>query len=186
MNAGCVLMAAGASVRFGENKLLYPLLGRNLVSRAVEAAPAALFSRAVAVVSDEKVAQAVAGSGYRCLYNPDAARGQGTTVALGAAAMVGMDAVLFCVADQPYLTRRSVKALLAAWRPERICALSWAGKRGNPVLFPAECLPALAALSPGQTGKTVVAENPGRLLLVEAADPRELFDIDRKEDLENR
>lgn len=184
MNIGCVLMAAGTASRFGENKLLYPMKGHSLLEWSMRAVPSSLFARAVAVVSDPAVAAIVARAGYRTIVNPNPARGQGTTVALGAAAMEGLDGVLFCVGDQPHLTLASVTRLVGAFTPDGIYSLAHGGKRGNPVLFPAFCIPELAALAPHETGRAVIARYPGRLHLVEADDARELFDIDTKQDLE--
>ena len=183
MKIGCVLMAAGLSARFGENKLLHVLNGRAMLEWALCAAPASLFDRAVAVVSDPRVAEIATRAGYGCVRNPDPAAGQGGTVSLGAMAMAGMDAALFCVADQPYLTEGSVRRVLAAGAPGRIVALAFEGRRGNPVLFPGDLLPALAALPPERTGKAVIARNEDRVFLVEAGCGRELWDVDRREDL---
>lgn len=183
LNIGCVLMAAGQSVRFGENKLLHSIEGSSLIARAVQAAPSCLFARAVAVVSDAEVARVAQEAGYTVVWNHDSIHGQGTTVSLGAAAMEGMDAALFCVGDQPYLRVETVQQLLAAYEPGTICALAYGGKRGNPILFPAVCLSELAALAPEQTGRAVLARHPDLLRMVEAQSARELFDIDTQEDL---
>lgn len=183
MKIGCVLMAAGSSSRFGENKLFYPLEGRTLLARALAAAPAHLFARAVAVVSNPMVEAAVRETGYTPIVNPDAPRGQGTTVSLGIRALEGMDAAMFLVADQPYLSRESVERMLAAYRPGMILALSYRGRRGNPVLFPSELFSELASVSPEETGKAVIVRHPERLELIEAGSGRELLDIDAKTDL---
>ena len=42
---GCILMAAGASARFGSDKLAAELGGRSLLRRACEAVPAMSFRR---------------------------------------------------------------------------------------------------------------------------------------------
>lgn len=183
MNIGCVLLAAGRGIRFGENKLLYPVDGEPMVSRALLAAPAAWFARAVAVVSDAQVALLAGKAGYETVLNPTPQAGQGGSVALGAARMRGLDAALFCLGDQPYLTRETVGRLIGAWRPGDICALAHAGRRGNPVLFPAGCLEALAALAPRQNGRDVLAAYAGRVRLIEAGSGRELRDIDVPGDL---
>ncbi len=184
MKIGCVLMAAGTASRFGENKLLYPVGGKTLIERALFAAPASLFARAVAVVSDARVEAAARDAGYACIWNPTPERGQGASIALGAIAMEGMDAALFCVADQPFLRRESVARLIEASKSGIFVALSFGGSRGNPVIFPADSFAALRALRPDQTGKAVLAANADRIVLVEAEDGAELKDIDRKSDLQ--
>lgn len=183
MNIGCVLMAAGTASRFGENKLLYELEGKSLLARALTAAPARLFARAVAVVSDPIVAQIVTDAGYTAILNPNPVRGQGATIALGTRAMVGMDASLFCVADQPYLRVESVARLLAAYEPDMFYALAHESKRGNPVLFPADSFAALCTLQPEQTGRAVLSQHLNRLRLIEVEDARELMDVDTHQDL---
>ncbi len=183
MKIGCVLMAAGTASRFGENKLLYPLNGRSLIEWAIQAAPPCLFDRAVAVVSDSAVADVVRTGGFACVWNDAPELGQGTSIALGIQAMDGMDATMFCVADQPYLTRASVERLLAAYVPNTFARLSYNRKPGNPVIFPADSFSDLAALTPEQTGKAVLKCYPERIRLVEAQTPEELLDIDTKEDI---
>lgn len=183
MKFGCVLMAAGTASRFGENKLLHPVEGQPMVAHVLSAVPACLFTKAVAVVSTPEVRALTEAAGYETIINEDPGRGQGSTVALGAAAMAGMDAVLFCVGDQPYLTQASVRRLLDAYTPGAICSLAFGGKRGNPVLFPRECVAELAALLPDEAGRTVMMRHENRLRLVEAQSARELFDIDTPGDL---
>lgn len=178
-----MLMAAGTASRFGDNKLLHEIDGRSLLARATQAAPACLFTRAVAVVGTEQTAAIVESAGYTALRNPAPERGQGSTIVLGMRAMMDVDAALFCVADQPYLTRASVERLLAAYRPGDICALAYGGRRGNPILFPKECFVGLASLASGQTGRAVLAQHMDRLRLIEATDARELLDVDTREDL---
>ena len=48
---GCILMAAGASARFGSDKLAAELGGRSLLRRACEAVPAARFRRVCIVTA---------------------------------------------------------------------------------------------------------------------------------------
>ena len=183
MNIGCVLMAAGTASRFGANKLLHKVDGQSMIARVLDAAPAHLFARAVAVVSDAQVEHIAVEAGYQPIWNPDPARGQGTTIALGAATMDDMDAVMFCVGDQPYLTRDSVRRLISGHDLGSITSLSFQGKRGNPVVFPDFCMPELAALKPEQTGRAVIARHLECIQLVEAQNGRELHDIDTPHDL---
>ena len=185
MRLGAVLLASGAGRRFGGNKLLAPVEGTPLIQRALEAVPAALFCRA-AVCSPYPEVLALAGErGFLPLYNHRAREGISTSIRLGLSALGDMDGVLFAVCDQPYLAANSVIRILDAFRksPASICALAWAGVRGNPVLFPAELFPALSALTGDTGGGAVVKAHRDRLLLVEAGSPAELRDVDTPADL---
>ena len=96
-----------------------------------------------------------------------------------------LDGILFGVCDQPWLTPESVNALLEAFQshPDRIYSLCYGERRGNPALFPSALFPELLALTGDTGGGQVIRRHKELLHLVSATHPRELFDIDRPEDL---
>ncbi len=185
MKLGAVLMAAGAGRRFGGNKLLYPVEGVPLIDRAMAALPAALFPLAAVVSRCPEILTRAAASGYLPVDNPGAGEGQSASVRLGLAALGGVDAALFAVCDQPFLTTESIMRLISAFQasPGCIHALSWQGRRGNPVIFPRICFPDLLALRGDTGGGAVIRARPDLLRLTEAASPAELRDVDWKSDL---
>jgi len=126
-----------------------------------------------------------AEQGYRPILNHQAEEGQSASIRLGLAGLTDMDGVLFSVCDQPYLRRSSVVRLLEAFSdcPDRICALSWQGRRGNPVVFPSALFPALLSLRGERRGGAVIQANQSLLRLVEADSSRELQDVDTPMDL---
>lgn len=182
---GAVLMASGAGSRFGSNKLLAEVEGTPLIQRAFSALPVALFDRAVVVSRHHDILVLAAQKGYHAFENPLAHLGQSVSITLGLAALEDMTGVLFAVCDQPWLTRASVRRLLAAFRtdPTRITALGWQGERGNPVIFPADLFPDLFSLEGDIGGGAVIRAHPDRLTVVEAHGADELRDVDRREDL---
>lgn len=181
MKPGAVLMASGSGSRFGSNKLLYPVEGVPMIEHAFAAAPPALFTRACVVSCYPEILNRAEQHGYEALLNTQAAEGQSASVRLGLSALKDMDGVLFCVCDQPWLRRDSVERLLAefAAHPGSICALSWQGVRGSPVIFPSDLFPELLALTGDRGGSGVIRANKERLRLVEASGARELCDVDR-------
>jgi len=180
MKLGCVLMASGFGKRFGGNKLLAIVKGKSLIRRTMEVLPPSLFERAAVVSQYEEILIQVIKAKYLPIPNPRAAEGISASLRLGLAAMEDMDGVLFAVCDQPWLTKKRVQRLIRAFRehPDRIVALSYEGKRGNPVIFPSSLFPELNLLRGDDGGRTVISWNPGRLLTVEAASARELADVD--------
>lgn len=185
MRVGAVLMASGAAVRFGRNKLLQPVDGLPMIQRALEAVPARLFDRAALVSSFPEVLALGEKAGFLPVFNPQAAEGQSASIRLGLSALGETDGALFAVCDQPWLTQTSVRRLLEAFSrcPDWICALSWQGQRGNPVLFPAWLFPELLTLTGSRGGGAVIRAHRDRLRLVEVNSPRELQDVDTPEDL---
>ena len=182
---GAILMASGLGRRFGSNKLLRSVEGVPLYRRAMTALTGAELDRLVVCSPYPEVLSAGEELGFLPLYNPDGAEGISASIRLGVSRMRDMDGVLFCVCDQPFLTTDSIIRLKNTFeRSENaICALSWGGKRGNPVLFPNHLMDELAALTGDTGGGAVVKRHPDRLVLVEAFSPKELEDVDRPEDL---
>lgn len=182
---GCVLLASGSGRRFGGNKLLARVEGVPLYRRAMAALAPAGFGRLAVCSPYPEILSAGAEYGFLPLDNPGAAEGISASVRLGVAAMDGMDGALFAVCDQPFLTTESIKQLIGAFEESKsaVCALSWQGKRGSPVLFPADLFGELAALTGDTGGSAVLRRHPERLRLVEAFSPRELMDVDIPADL---
>lgn len=181
---GCVLMAAGASSRFGADKLSARLGGMSLLRRAALAVPSERL-RTVALVTARPEGRALAVEfGFRLVENTEPERGASLTVRLGLEAVRPCDAALFMTADQPLLRRETVERLIDAWlaQPERIAALAHSGVRGNPCIFPARYFDELLALEGDCGGSAVIRQHPEALLLVEAA-AEELADVDTARDL---
>lgn len=179
---GCILLAAGRSLRFGGNKLLYPFQGRFLLDRAIDAIPPGL--PAAAVVSCAATARLAENRGLRVLLNDRPEDGISYSIRLGVAALSHCDALIFLVADQPLLRCDTLQRLirLSETHPGKICAASADGVRGNPCLFPREFYPELLSLRGDRGGSAVIARHRDRLLLAEL--PKEqLRDIDTRADL---
>ncbi|HIT68725.1 MAG TPA: nucleotidyltransferase family protein [Candidatus Aphodomonas merdavium] len=182
---GCVLMASGYGKRFGGNKLLECVDGVPMVVRAMRAMPEGLFAARTLVTVYPQVAELAAREGFAPVANPDTQDDPAVTIRLGLAAMPdGLDGCLFSVCDQPWLTAQSVARLVDAFRREGgPVVLGFAGRRGNPVVFPKSLFPFLAALKPFETGRDALNASGVSVRLVQADSACELFDVDRREDL---
>ena len=92
------------------------------------------------------------------------------------------DFVAFVVADQPYLTARTMARLLDAARPGVACArVCFGGRCGSPTLFSAALAPGLYALR-GDEGGRALLQRPD-CVRVPADSARELLDIDTPDSL---
>ena len=194
-----VLLAAGTSSRFGEsNKLLASIEGAAetavdrdpLVRHAARTLLDATEVDAVAVVvghDADRVRNALAGLDVKFVENPDAERGQATSVRAGAewARECGVDGVLFALGDMPRVRPASVDRLVAAYRSGAGDALAAAcdGSRGNPVLFDSRHFDALADVD-GDTGGREILLDGDNSALVETGDSGVLVDVDTEDDLE--
>ena len=108
---GCIVMASGAGVRFGGNKLMAELCGEPLVGHVVRATDG-LFDRRVVVTRHADVAALCETLGAKVILHDES--GRNDTVRLGMEAMDGCDTVTFVQGDQPLIRPASIAALLRA------------------------------------------------------------------------
>ena len=185
----CVL-AAGGSRRMGECKLLMPFAGSTLLERALEAAAGCAAEGVVAVTGAyaDEMAPVVRRMGAREVRNQSWARGQASSVraAVLHAACEGFDAVMLMVADQPFVTRSHLDALLRGRDGERAwaCLSAAGGRSGNPCLFDKRCFPALLELQGDEGARSLFRRHSGiPVRCVHFEDARLFEDVDTPEDL---
>jgi molybdenum cofactor cytidylyltransferase len=170
-----IVLAAGLARRMGgRQKLLLPLDGKHVDEVLV-----------VTGGDDAALRAALAGLPVRFVVNPRPEDGQGSSIAVGTAALPATaSAALVVLGDQPRVPAGVVPALLAARaRTGRaIVAPRYRGIRGTPVLFAAEVFPELAALRGDAGARTVVETRPERVATVEV-DTAMPTDVDTPEDL---
>ncbi len=185
MKLGCVIMAAGASTRFGSNKLLTLLHGHPLYTYPLHAVSGSEFSSVTVVTACPPIAETAKRLGFQVTENSRPELGISHTIQLGLKTLSHCDGVLFMTADQPFLSFGTLNALADAFRqqPDRIIAASSDGQRGNPCLFPASLFPELFTLSGDTGGGAVIRRHSDLLTLVEVP-AQELADADTPEALE--
>jgi molybdenum cofactor cytidylyltransferase len=180
------VLAAGLARRMGGGKLLLALGGKPIIRWSVEALHPHVDELVVVTGGGaEAIGAALGGLDVRLVANPRPEAGQGTSIAAGAAALrAGTRAVVIALGDQPRVPPDVVPALLAAWRRtgRAIVAPVYRGVQGTPVLFAAEVLAELVALTGDAGARGVVARDPGRVERV-AFDREIPADVDTPEDL---
>lgn len=186
MKLGVVLLAAGRSSRFGENKLLASFGGRSMVCRAMDAAKAVHACRTAVVTGNCDIARLAQDYGYGVIENHEPELGQSHSICLGVNAMQDMDALLLMVCDQPLLSGASLAHLLEAFaRSDKgIACLCDQSHMGNPAVFAQTYYPALLSLCGDRGAKGILRAYEDDLLVVPALDENELGDADTPEALE--
>jgi molybdenum cofactor cytidylyltransferase len=183
-----VVLAAGLSRRMGRAKLLLTIEGRAVVRMAAENVLAAGVERIVVVsgTEQEAIADALAGLPVRFAINPTPEAGQGSSIAVGVAALPeSADAALIVLGDQPFLSPEVIPALAAASARTGlpIVAPRYRDGRGNPVLFARAVFPELLALAGDRGARAMIERDRSRVAVVdfETSMPA---DIDTPEDYE--
>jgi molybdenum cofactor cytidylyltransferase len=188
-----VVLAAGRSTRMGgPNKLLAEIGGRPLVRIAADEALASRAKPVIVVVGHQRgeVEKALAGLPVELVYNPDFAEGLGTSLKAGIAAVpADAEGAIVCLGDMPQVDAGLIDRLVAAFDPDRgalVVMPTFAGKRGNPVLWSRRFFPDLMAIEGdvgarhliGRYGEAVV-EVPveGKAALVDVDTPEALLGV---------
>ena len=193
-----VVLAAGAGTRLGKGpKALLPYRGRPLV----ESIAGTLLDggcRDVVVVLGAGAADVSAMAKldrYRTVVNQDWQSGMGSSFLLGNATAHHQDHLLVALVDQPGLTPRTVRRLLAAHRPGRITAAAYrdAGshgradvqvRRGHPLLIDVGLRAAVAETVTGDAGaRGFLQSHPELVDEVDCSDQSTGEDVDTPEQL---
>ena len=143
---GVVILAAGASTRMGEPKLLLPWRGTTVIGHLL-AQWQELAATQIAVVlraQDAKLAadlDRLAFPPSNRITNPQSERGMFSSVICAAAWTGWREEVsrwAIVLGDQPHLQTATLRSLLAssAQNPAAICQPSMAGRLGHPVILP--------------------------------------------------
>lgn len=181
-----VVLAAGAGVRFGGNKLHAPADGMPMYEKMLRNVQAFSSFPAYIVTGDEKIAKEAKKRGITPVTNDRPEEGISLSLRLGleAALQNPLKGVLFSVCDQPYLTVSTIQQIFhtAVLHPGSIVCAGHGGKGGNPVLWDRRYLPELLELSGDVGGRQIMQKYQEYIRIVET-DERELNDVDRREDI---
>lgn len=182
MNA--IVLAAGASRRFGENKLTKLYKGQTVLGHLLEKLEHLAFQEVYVVTSE--ATQKVIGdmNAFKVLINKEAHKGMSTSIKLGLKESSTCDAYCFIVADQLALKKETLEAMLEVYETNEmgiLCA-AYQGELGNPVIFSSKYKDELMALQGDVGGKKVLKKHLDDVTLFEVNQESELIDIDTEKD----
>lgn len=188
---GAVVLAAGRSLRFGEQKLLVPVCGKPLLRWTVERVVSSGVDRTLVVVGPDAEAHrgALARLDVDIVVNAAPELGLGGSLRTGVSALpAGTSAAVIALADQPAIPDDVIPRLIARFREggAPIVMPSYNGDRGHPVLFAASMFPELAAIDGDRGARDLLAARLEKVALVpvDAAVPSDvdtLADVPRVE-----
>lgn len=190
---GIIILAAGASSRMGAPKQLLEFRGETLLRRAVRAAletecrPVVVVLGANACLLKEEIDV----KGAHAIVNQSWAEGMSSSVRCGLAALEAespneIEAAVFMLCDQPFVTGSVIRRLVDAYSAERALLVASeyeAGVEktlGVPALFSRTLFPELMALRGAEGARRVIASHRQEAAVV--AVPEAAFDIDTPKD----
>ena len=192
-----IFLAAGNSTRFGSNKLLYRLNGKCMYRYGLEIAKSlrqkGLLDTIVIVTQYEEIACDIEAHfpSMQAVNNPHPEAGISGSIRLGVEKLIELkekcgktdnrkrEGCMFAVADQPYLTLKSLENMVETWEASKkgILVSENAGKMGNPVIFARKYYEELKNLEGDVGGKYVLKKHLDDVQMFEMPE-LELKDLD--------
>ncbi|MGO9309004.1 MAG: NTP transferase domain-containing protein [Spirochaetia bacterium] len=178
----CLLLAAGASTRMGEWKMLLPWEGRTIVETSLRKCLDAC--RRVILVAGHRAeelralfAGRIRSGEVTFVVNPVHEQGMFSSVQAGAG-LVTSGRFFLALADMP-LVEPSVYRLLTHYEGEAVIP-TYRGKKGHPLLLSSAAAQRILELPADRSMRDVLAEFPGMTVPVE--EPGVVQDIDDEHD----
>ena len=181
-----ILLAAGASKRFGSEKLLHPLAGQTPVAVAALANLRTAVPQVIAVVRPGAplLQNRLREAGATVILCANADEGMGASLAAAVSASGDVAGWIIALADMPYIRPETISKIartLAAGAA--IVAPAYHGERGHPVGLSARFRGQLEALRGDEGARALLRNSTGLVTLIEVDDPGVCRDIDTPADL---
>ena len=181
-----VILAAGASTRFGSPKQLVRIGGSPVLHQMISNA-AFVAGRSVTVIIGahaREIAPALRQSAASVVVNRDWPEGLASSIRVAVeSAPPRCDGLLLLLADQVAVTADDLKHLYAAWKrhPILVAAALYDGAPGLPAIFPRWTYPGLMELRGDRDPRQVIRRNVDQLVRIPMANAS--INLDTPEDL---
>lgn len=190
MKTYIIYLAAGNSRRFGSNKLLYQLNGKELYRYGLDELVKLVSYRddckLIVVTQHLEIIPKYSDLNY--VYSSTCQKGISHSIKAGLE-MIDLDteSIMFVVADQPNLNYLTLNQMLNAFNQSNysLASLAYKDKCGNPTIFASKYFNELKHLQEDQGGRVIINKYQDDCLFYQVSDERELFDIDNMKDLED-
>lgn len=188
MKINLILLASGNSKRFGSNKLLYKIDGKEMFKYSVDLADDLKKSlkesiKNIIVVSKyQEVKEYILAKNMIYVENPHSELGISTSITLGISESEKdrSDYLMFMVCDQPYTKSSTIRDFIESFlkSSKGIGAVAFGKIIGNPCIFSWKYLEDLKKLSGDIGGKRIIKENLDDVYIYQVTTKKELEDID--------
>ena len=181
-----ILLAAGASKRFGSDKLLHKLPGGTPVAVAALANLRSTLPQVIATVRPGATVleQLLSEMGAMVIECGNADAGMGASLASAVHASGEVAGWVIALADMPYIRPETIAQVAAALAGGAdIVAPTYQGRRGHPVGLSARFRPQLQALRGDEGARALFKDYAQLVKQIEVDDPGVCRDIDTPDDL---
>ena len=189
-----VVFAAGEGIRMGVEKLLLEIDGISILDRVLNSVmqiktsedktetKSKEITETILVYSADRVKEiAEKHKIANIIKNHEPERGMSSSLKLAVEKTApDSDAFMFFMGDQPFISKKTVEKLIGKWLEDnsRIVVPCFAGKKGNPVIFPSSFRKQLLEVTGDKGGREIISLNFDKINFVEIEESIEGHDID--------
>ena len=188
-NIGIVILAAGASTRFGSPKQLAIFKGETLLERISKTAQSTGFETVIVLgANSEKIQKTLGNLKGKIVINNAWEEGMSSSINAGLKELLeikpNLSAVILVLCDQPFITKETLLKLtrIQAESGKSIVASEYANTIGTPALFIKRVFKDLMKLTGNRGAKGVINQYKKANVATISAQ-KAAFDIDTREDL---
>ena len=178
-----IVLAAGASKRMGEPKMLMPW-GKSTVLQTIISTLQAASVNDILVVTGgaRQQVEMLVGKTVQTVFNSEYEKGEMlSSIQLGLSVkMHEASAALICLGDQPQVKERTVRSVCEAFfhNKARIVVPSYEMQRGHPWLIARPLWDEFLALKPPRTPRDFLKKHAGKIQYVTVDTPSIIEDLD--------
>jgi len=184
-NVACVILASGASTRFGHSKMLYQLdEGTSILAKTIGIYRSVFDQVHVVVRQDDKAGiQLVEHAGANNIINFNSQLGLSQSIIAGIQGVTQSKAWLFALGDMPYVSIETVRSLVMRASLSHIVVPRTRNGNGNPIVFGAHFKNQLLDLTGDVGAKHLLKVNAQYVTFYDCQDSGIHHDIDRVSDI---
>ncbi len=184
-----IILAAGASTRMKQQKLLLPFNGKTIIKTVVENVMQSVNSNVMVVVGShrEQIQEQIVNYPVKFCVNENYMDGMLSSVICGFRALPDdAKAALIFLGDQPQIPSPVTDLVISAWVRSRkgIIIPTFNGRRGHPALIETRYKTEIERLDPKKGLRALSEKFKDDVLEVECSIPEILRDIDTPEEYE--
>jgi len=182
-----IILAAGASSRMKQQKLLLPFNGKTIIETVVENVARSVSSNILVVLGShrEQIQEQLVNSAVKIGVNENYMDGMLSSAICGFRALPGeAKAALIFLADQPQIPAQVTDLVIKAWigSGKGIVIPTFNGRRGHPVLIETRYKTEIERLDPEKGLRLLSEKFENDVFEVECSIPEILRDIDTPEE----
>lgn len=186
-----IVLAAGASSRMGQPKMLLPYKQKTIIHHVIETALRSNVDHVIVVINpqvDGLVQEASLLDERNIIPNDQFQAGMSTSVKKGIHSLPEQtEAAVILLGDQPEISEQAINKVIDTYyaknKPSIVRAAFWNNEKGHPILFKHTMFPSLLQVEGDSGGKAVIQMYSDEIVYAEL-DQRNIPDVDTFEDYE--